>query len=71
MPNQTDAPSHCVVQWDDKNDEYAVVDTRRSKTVATMKIGSSTLFEGYQRERRRGKILFLGKYRCYPCCLMT
>ncbi|CAF4992978.1 unnamed protein product, partial [Rotaria magnacalcarata] len=35
--------------------------TKRSKTVSTLKIGITTLFEGYNRERRRGKILYLGK----------
>ena len=51
--------------WDEKtNDQlYAVVDVKRAKTVSTLKIGITIVFEGYQRERRRGKILFLGKDR--------
>lgn len=49
--------------WEDKtnNQVYAVVDLKRAKTVSTLKVGISIVFEGYQRERRRGKILFLGK----------
>ncbi|CAF3058314.1 unnamed protein product [Rotaria socialis] len=60
MPHQSDTASHCVVQWEDNKDQYAIVDTKRSKTVSTLKIGITTLFEGYNRERRRGKILYLG-----------
>lgn len=67
MPNQSDlslsSHSHCVVMWEEKtnNQVYAVVDLKRAKTVSTLKIGISIVFEGYQRERRRRKILFLGK----------
>lgn len=66
MPNQSDIASHCVVQWEDNKDQYAIVDTKRSKTVSILKVGVTTLFEGYQRERRRGKILFLGKFSSSP-----
>lgn len=62
MPNHSDTASHCVVQWEDNKDQYAVVDTKRSKTVSTLKVGVTTLFEGYNRERRRGKILYLGRF---------
>lgn len=61
MPNKTDVASHCVVQWEENQNQYAIIDTKRAKTVSTMKVGVTTLFEGYNRERRRGKILFLGK----------
>lgn len=49
--------------WEEKanNQLYAVVDVRRAKTVSTLKTGITIAFEGYQRERRRGKVLFLGK----------
>lgn len=60
MPNQSDLASHCVVQWEDQKEQFAIVDTKRSKTVSTLKVGNTTLFEGFQRERRRGKVLFLG-----------
>ena len=64
MPNQIETASHCVVQWEDNKDQYAVVDTKRSKTVSTLKlkVGVTTLFEGYHRERKREKILYLGKF---------
>ena len=62
MPNQIETASHCVVQREDNKDQYAVVDTKRSKTVSTLKVGVTTLFEGYHRERKRGKILYLGKF---------
>ncbi len=62
MPNQLAISSHCVVQWEDIKEEYAIVDTKRSKAVSILKVGLTTLFEGYNRERRRGKILFMGKF---------
>lgn len=62
MSNQLDTASHCVVQWEDNHEQYAIVDTKRSKAVSTLKVGLTTCFEGYQRERRRGKILYLGKF---------
>ena len=67
MPNQSDSTSysHCVVQWEEKpnnNQLYAIVDTKRAKTVSALKVGITIVFEGYQRERRRGKILYLGKF---------
>ena len=61
MPQQSDVASHCVVQWEDSKEQYAIVDLKRSKAVSALKVGITTLFEGYNRERRRGKILFLGK----------
>jgi hypothetical protein len=65
MPNQLDLTthSHCVVQWEEKNNNqpYAIVDTKRAKTVSALKVGIVIVFEGYQRERRRGKILYLGE----------
>ncbi|CAF4646029.1 unnamed protein product [Rotaria sp. Silwood2] len=61
MPNQIETASHCVVQWEDNKNQYAVVDTKRSKTVSTLKVGVTTLFEGYNRERKRSKILFLAQ----------
>ena len=60
MSSQRQGPSHCVVQWDDNNIEYAIVDVQRAKTVSALKIGSTTLFCGDNRTRRRGKILFMG-----------
>ncbi|CAF5058804.1 unnamed protein product, partial [Rotaria magnacalcarata] len=42
MPHQSDTASHCVVQWEDNKDQYAIVDTKRSKTVSTLKIGITT-----------------------------
>lgn len=60
MLSQRQGPSHCVVQWDDNQIEYAIVDTQRAKTVSGLKIGSTTLFCGDNRARRRGKILFMG-----------
>ncbi|CAF1337692.1 unnamed protein product [Rotaria sordida] len=66
MSKHPDIPSHCVAQWEDDKEQYAVVDIRRSKTVSTLKVGITTLFEGYQRQRRRGKIIFLGsKKECF------
>ena len=60
MSSQRQGPSHCVVQWDDNKIENAVVDVQRVKTVLALKIGSTTLFCGDNRDRRRGKILFMG-----------
>lgn len=60
MPNH-EVASHCLVRWEDDASQFAVVDTKRSKSVSTLKIGLTTCFEGFQRERRRGTILFLGK----------
>ncbi len=39
MPNQVDFASDCVVQWEDKKNQYAAVDTKRSKTVSILKVG--------------------------------
>lgn len=54
--------THCTVRWENTT-EYAVVHLERAKTaVATLKVGIVITFEGYQRVRRRGEILFLGNY---------
>jgi len=68
MPVQVDtAYTHCVVRWENTSKDYAVVDLKRAKTaVTTLKIGITILFEGYNRERRRGEILFLGKFLFHP-----
>ncbi|CAF4215205.1 unnamed protein product [Rotaria sp. Silwood2] len=62
MPNHVEMASHCLVRWEDDINQFAVVDTKRSKSVSTLKIGLTTCFEGYQRERRRGTVLFLEHY---------
>ncbi|CAF2684545.1 unnamed protein product [Rotaria sp. Silwood2] len=62
MPNHVEMASHCLVRWEDDVNQFAVVDTKRSKSVSTLKIGLTTCFEGYQRERRRGTVLFLEHY---------
>jgi len=62
MPNHVEMASHCLVRWEDDVNQFAVVDTKRSKSVSALKIGLTTCFEGFQRERRRGTILFLGKF---------
>lgn len=65
-PAGTTTYSHCVVRWEDNNNQYAVVDLKRAKTaVTTFKTGITTLFEGYNRERRRGEVIFLGKFPYY------
>ncbi|CAF4706473.1 unnamed protein product [Rotaria sp. Silwood1] len=40
---------------------------RDIRAVSTLKIGLTTCFEGFQRERRRGTILFLGSKK-KDCC---
>jgi hypothetical protein len=62
MPNPVEMASHCLVRWEDDANQFAVVDTKRSKSVSTLKVGLTTCFEGFQRERRRGTILFFGKF---------
>ncbi|CAF2707338.1 unnamed protein product [Rotaria sp. Silwood2] len=59
MPNHVEMASHCLVRWEDSVNQFAVVDTKQSKSVSPLKIGLKTCFEGFQRERRRGTILFL------------
>ncbi|CAF4743563.1 unnamed protein product, partial [Rotaria sp. Silwood2] len=63
MPNHVETASHCLVRWEDDVNQFAVVDTKRLKSVSPLKIGLTTCFEGFQRERRRGTILFL------DCCV--
>ena len=62
LPSLVEMTTHCLVRWEDDLKQFAVVDTRRSKSVAMLKVGLTTCFEGYQRERRRGTILFLGMF---------
>jgi hypothetical protein len=60
MATTTQTHSHCVVQWEDNKAEYAVVHVKRAKTSITLKVGLTTSFEGNNRDRRRGKILYIG-----------
>ncbi|CAF4361352.1 unnamed protein product, partial [Rotaria sordida] len=54
MPNHLEIASHCLVRWEDDVNQFAIVDTKRSKSVSPLKIGLTTCFEGFKRERRRG-----------------
>ncbi|CAF4980881.1 unnamed protein product [Rotaria sp. Silwood1] len=54
MAPSTQAHSYCVVQWEDNNNEYAVVHMKRAKTSIMLKVGLTTSFEGNNRDRRRG-----------------
>ena len=60
MATSTQTHSHCVVQWEDNKNGYAVVHLKRAKTSFTLKVGLTTSFEGNNRDRRRGKILYIG-----------
>ena len=62
MPNHVQIASYCLIRWEDDANQFTVVDAKRSKSVSPLKIGLITCFEGFQRERRRGTILFLGKF---------
>lgn len=62
---QNGTHTHCTVRWENTTD-YAVVHLERAKTaVTTLKVGIVITFEGYQRARRRGEILFLGNIGFY------
>ncbi|CAF4566133.1 unnamed protein product [Rotaria socialis] len=59
MATASQISSHCFVQWEDNKNAYAVVHAKRAKTSFTLKVGLITLFEGNNRDRRRGKILYM------------
>ncbi|CAF3779844.1 unnamed protein product [Rotaria socialis] len=60
MATASQISSHCFVQWEDNKNAYAVVHAKRAKTSLTLQVGLITLFEGNNRDRRRGKILYMG-----------
>lgn len=62
MSVETCHHTHCVVEWEDDKTEYAVVHTQRAKIVngSSLKIGCAVLFVGNSRDRRRGKVLYIG-----------
>ena len=65
MPQQSDVGSHCVVQWEDSKEQYAIVDLRRSKVVSALKVGITTLFEGYNRFSCETSKMIFNKNCCY------
>lgn len=60
MAVSTNAQTYCFIQWDDNKNDFAVVHNKRAKTSCPLKVGLTTAFEGNNRDRRRGKILYIG-----------
>ncbi|CAF4107212.1 unnamed protein product, partial [Rotaria sp. Silwood1] len=53
MASSMQTHSHCVVQWEDNKNEYAVAHVKHAKTSITLKVGLTTSFEGNNRDHRR------------------